>query len=203
MTSSAIDGFRHQFLGVADSTFAFRTDLQRRLREIDRKALNAQILVKRHGKALIGYGVVAQSFREGAQQLQSASILVQQAIEPLIYGFMRTLQGTQQTDKLQNLPESVRSLAPHLMVTLAQHQRAIEEDARRTARDAQRLMQALGRFQSVVAEIEYVVVNGRIEAALKGSGQAALAQVSADMDKAIRHVRELLRTYRDHVDPLF
>ena len=203
MTSSAIDGLRHQFIGVADATFAFRTELQRRLREIDRKALNAQVLVKRHGKALIGYGVVAQSFREGAQQLQSASLLMQQAIEPLLLGFMRTLRDTQQIDKLQNLPESVRSLAPPLKVTLAQHQRGLEEDARRTARDAQRLLQAISRFQSVVAEIEYVVVNGRIEAALKGSGQAALAQVSADMDKAVRQVRELLRTYRHQVDHLF
>jgi hypothetical protein len=203
MTHSAIDDLRRQFLGVADATFAFRTDLQRRLREIDRKALNAQILVKRHGKALIGYGVVAQSFREGAQQLQSASILVQQAIEPLMYGFMRTLRDTQQTDKLQSLPESVRRLAPHLMVTLAQHQRRLEENARGTTRDAQRLLQALGRFQTVVAEIEYVVVNGRIEAALKGSAQAALFQVSADMDKAVSQVRGLLRTYRDQIDHLF
>jgi len=203
MTSSAIDGLRHQFLDVADATFVFRTDLQRRLREIDRKALNAQVLVKRHGKELIGYGVVAQSFREGAQQLQSASLLVQQAIEPLMLGFLRTLRDLQNLEKFQGVSDSVREREPYLNNIIAQWQQGLKGNAAQTARDVQRLLQALGRCQSVVAEIEYVVVNGRIEAALKGSAQAALFQVSADMDKAVSQVRGLLRTYRDQVDHLF
>ncbi|WP_298290818.1 chemotaxis protein, partial [Thiomonas sp.] len=160
-TPNGFDHFRQQFLGIADATFTFRADLHRRLGEIDRKALNAQVLVKRRGKELMGYGVVAQSFREGAQQLQAASALVQQAIEPLMMGFMRTLRDTQQVDKLEGLPPAVRKLAPRLCEALQKHQRALEEGAVQTQRDIRQLQQALLRFESIVAEIEYVVVNGR------------------------------------------
>ncbi len=52
---------RSSLLGMADASFAFQVQLRQRLREIDRKALNAQLLVKRHGRGLAGYGVVAQS----------------------------------------------------------------------------------------------------------------------------------------------
>jgi hypothetical protein len=31
------------------------------------------VLVKRHGKELAGYGVVAQAFREGAQAMQTSA----------------------------------------------------------------------------------------------------------------------------------
>lgn len=202
MTSNTLDTLRTQFIGVADATFAFQIDLRRRLREIDRKALNAQVLVKRHGKELIGYGVVAQSFREGAQQLQNASATVQQAIQPLMLGFMQTLRDTQQIEKLAGLPENVRNQAPQIGSTMAHHQHLLEQGVTQTHRAAQRLYQTLSRFESIVAEIEYVVVNGRIEAALKGSAQATLAQVSSEMDKAVAHVRKLLRTYRDCVDSL-
>jgi methyl-accepting chemotaxis protein len=202
MTSNTLNNLRTRFIGVADATFAFQIDLRRRLREIDRKALNAQVLVKRHGKELIGYGVVAQSFREGAQQLQNASATVQQTIQPLMLGFMQTLRDTQQIDKLVGLPEDIRKQAPQIDSTIAEYQRALEQGATQTQHFAQRLNQALGRFESIVAEIEYVVINGRIEAALKGSAQATLAQVSSEMDKAVAQVRKILRTYRECVDGL-
>lgn len=202
MTSNTLDILRTRFIGVADATFAFEIDLRRRLREIDRKALNAQVLVKRHGKELIGYGVVAQSFREGAQQLQNASATVQQAIQPLMLGFMQTLRDIQQIDKLANLPESVRNQAPRIASTVALHLDLLEQWAAQTQRAGQRLYQALRRFESIVAEIEYVVINGRIEAALKGSAQATLAQVSSEMDLAVAQVRKILRTYRECVDSL-
>ncbi|CDW95013.1 MULTISPECIES: chemotaxis protein [unclassified Thiomonas] len=202
MTSNTLDILRTRFIGVADATFAFEIDLRRRLREIDRKALNAQVLVKRHGKELIGYGVVAQSFREGAQQLQNASATVQQTIQPLMLGFMQTLRDTQQIDKLVGLPEDIRKQAPQIDSTITDYQRALERGATQTQHSAQRLNQALGRFESIVAEIEYVVINGRIEAALKGSAQATLAQVSSEMDKAVAQVRKILRTYRECVDGL-
>jgi hypothetical protein len=202
MSTAELDTLRRRFIGTADATFAFQSDLQRRLREIDRKALNAQVLVKRHGKELIGYGVVAQSFREGAQQLQQASTVVQQAIEPLMLGFMQTLRDTQRIPKIMDLPEFIRQQMPHIAQTIADHQRNLDQDTAKSQRAAQRLDQALRRFESIVAEIEYVVVNGRIEAALKGSAQATLAQVSAEMDKAVAQVRKLLRTYRSCVDDL-
>ena len=188
------------FVGVADATYAFQGQLQRRLREIDRKALNAQVLVKRHGKDLAGYGVVAQAFREGAQQLQAAASDVQQAIHPLMLGFMQTLRDTHQIGKLQRLPETIRQLAPNLQRTVIEHTQRLEQRTEQSRRTSTGLRRALARFESVVAELEYVVVNGRIEAALKGDARAALAQVSTDMDNAVIQVRDLLRAYTEHIE---
>ncbi len=188
------------FVGVADVTFSFQGQLRRYLREIDRKALNAQVLVKRHGKDLAGYGVVAQSFREGAQQLQTAADEMQQAIHPLMLGFMQTLLDSYRIDKLEHLPETARQLAPGLQRAIEERQMQLETRTEQGRRASTRLRQALARFESVVAELEYVVVNGRIEAALKGDARAALAQVSSDMDKAVVQVRNLLRTYTDQIE---
>ena len=200
MISSNLVQLRDSFIGVADATYNFQGQLQRRLRKIDRKALNAQVLVKRHGKELAGYGVVAQSFREGAQQLQDAAGAVQRAIHPLMLGFMETLRDTQQIEKLEHLPESVRKQAPALHGAIRGYQRALRSRTEQSMRSGTRLRQSLGRFESVVSELEYVVVNGRIEAALKGDARAALAQVSADMDNAVAQVRELLREYVEHIE---
>ena len=188
------------FVGVADVTFSFQGQLRRYLREIDRKALNAQVLVKRHGKDLAGYGVVAQSFREGAQQLQTAADEMQQAIHPLMLGFMQTLLDSYRIDKLEHLPETARQFAPGLQRAIEERQMQLETRTEQGRRASTRLRQALARFESVVAELEYVVVNGRIEAALKGDARAALAQVSSDMDKAVVQVRNLLRTYTDQIE---
>ncbi|RPE70537.1 hypothetical protein EDC62_1019 [Tibeticola sediminis] len=200
MNLNAFDEQRRRFVSVADATFAFQGQLQRRLREIDRKALNAQVLVKRHGKDLAGYGVVAQSFREGAQQLQAVAHEVQQAIHPLMLGFMETLRASQRLTLLERLPENVRAAAPRLGLLASMRHEQMASHDEQSRRSASRLHQALGRFEAVVAELEYVVVNGRIEAALKGSAQAALQQVSMDMDKAVIQVRELLRAYREQID---
>lgn len=197
---TAVERLRQSFLGVADATFAFQGQLQRRLREIDRKALNAQVLVKRHGKELAGYGVVAQSFREGAQQLQDAATHVQKAIHPLMLGFMQTLRDTSHIDKLASLPDSVRRQAPALPAALQRHRAELEQRAEQSQHAGARLRQALARFENVVSELEYVVVNGRIEAALKGDARAQLAQVSADMDNAVAQVRDLLRQYVEHIE---
>ena len=195
-----VERLRQSFLGVADATFSFQGQLQRRLREIDRKALNAQVLVKRHGKELAGYGVVAQSFREGAQQLQDAATNVQKAIHPLMLGFMQTLRDTSHIDKLAALPDAVRRQAPALAAAMQRHRVELEHRAEQSQHAGARLRQALARFESVVSELEYVVVNGRIEAALKGDARAQLAQVSADMDNAVAQVRDLLRQYVEHIE---
>ncbi|MBW4048226.1 MAG: chemotaxis protein [Proteobacteria bacterium] len=200
MTSNTIVQLRNNFVGVADATFTFQRQLQRRLREIDRKALNAQVLVKRHGKDLAGYGVVAQSFREGAQQLQGAATDLQGAIQPLILAFMQTLRDTHQRDKLNALPDSVRKAAQGLQATLGEYEKKMVSHHDQSRRAGFKMRQALGRFESVVAELEYVVVNGRIEAALKGDGLASLAQVSSDMDNAVVQVRDLLRAYAEHIE---
>lgn len=200
MNIKSINELRISFIGVADATFAFQGALQRRLREIDRKALNAQVLVKRHGKDLAAYGVVAQSFREGAQQLQSAAQEVQLAIHPLMLGFMQTLRDTQQIEKMEQLPAAVRMRAYGMQRSLRQYQQQLDKRDEQSRRSGFKLRHALTRFQTVVAELEYVVVSGRIEAALKGEGRAALVQVSSDMDNAVAQVRDLLRNYIGHIE---
>ena len=197
--SIPLDRLRQGFLGVADATFGFQRQLQRRLREIDRKALNAQVLVKRHGKELAGYGVVAQSFREGAQQLQAAASEVQKAIHPLMLVSMQVLKDATQVRKLLLLPRSMSRHLPHLAATVDARRACQAEQSQRAGA---RLRSALDRFASVVAELEYVVVNGHIEAALQGGARAQLARVSADMESAVTQVSELLRHYLQHVEPI-
>ncbi len=191
---------RAGFIGVADVTYEFQGQLQRRLREIDRKALNAQVLVKRHGKELAAYGVVAQSFREGAQHLQHAAHEVQRAIQPLLLGFMQTLRDSQQVQKLGALSAELYRQAPGLNRALQGYRAQLQRRSTDSQRSVLLLRQALTRFQAVVMELEYVVINGRIEAALKGDARAALAQVSTDMDKAVVQVRELLRSYIERIE---
>ena len=190
---------RDSFIGVADATHTFQGLLHRRLREIDRKALNAQVLVKRHGKDLAGYGVVAQSFREGAQQLQAASSEVQQTIHPLMLGFMDALRNAQSLDRLLVLPERIQRL-PQLQAAIGRGETTLKQNTERSRRSGSRLRKTLEHFENVVAGLEYVVVNGRIEAALKGDARAALAQVSADMDLAVRQVRDLLAKYTQDIE---
>ena len=185
---------RENFIRIADATFAFQTELRTRLREIDRKALNAQVLVKRHGKQLAGYGVVAQSFREGAQRMQDAAADVRGAIQPLMSGFMHSLRESQIVDKL-----AARG-AGAARSTLEQSAQRRSTHVEQMRRSSDRLRQALERFDSVVAELEYVVVNGRIQASLKGDGQFALAQVSTDMDRAVILVRDMLHNYVENIE---
>ncbi len=193
-TATTLLDLRDNFIQIADATFAFQRELGKRLREIDRKALNAQVLVKRHGTQLAGYGVVAQSFREGAQRMQEAAAEVRGAIQPLMSGFMESLRESQVLEKL-----AARRVREDRQAS-AQHGPQRTSHVEQMRRAGMRLRQALGRFDSVVAELEYVVVNGRIEASLKGDAQFALAQVSTDMDRAVILVRDMLHNYVEQIE---
>lgn len=195
-----LDTLRDDFIAVADATYVFQGSLKRRLREIDRKALNAQVLVKRHGKDLAGYGVVAQSFREGAQAMQTAAEHVQRLINPLMLHFMETLRDAQQLGTLNHVRELTMEHCPALARKLRQHAEIQERHAANGRRAGQALNSALNRFQAVIAELDYVVVNGRIEAALKGAVNAPLSQVSLEMDRSVSGVQELLRDYREKIE---
>ena len=200
MDDPSLDTLRRDFIAVADATFAFQAALKRRLREIDRKALNAQVLVKRHGKELAGYGVVAQAFREGAQAMQDAADQVQQLISPLMLHFMETLRDMQQMDSLRHIRHLTAQHCPGLDQRLVERAEQRERHAAGGRRAGQALQAALDRFQAVIAELDYVVVNGRIEAALKGAVNAPLAQVSLEMDRSVSGVQDLLRGYREHIE---
>ena len=58
---------------IMDASYRTRRTIEHSLHEIDRRALNAMVLVKRHGNKLAGYGVVAQAFREQASHLKQAA----------------------------------------------------------------------------------------------------------------------------------
>jgi len=200
MDDHSIETLRRDFIAVADATYAFQGALKKRLREIDRKALNAQVLVKRHGKELAGYGVVAQAFREGAQAMQAAADQVQQLINPLMLHFMETLRDVQQMNSLRNIQNASTAHCPALAERL-RHQSDMQiRHAAGSRRAGLALNAALDRFQAVIAELDYVVVNGRIEAALKGAVNAPLSQVSLEMDRSVTGVQDLLRTYREQIE---
>lgn len=200
MDDNSLETLRRDFIAVADATYAFQGALKRRLREIDRKALNAQVLVKRHGKELAGYGVVAQAFREGAQAMQTSADQVQKLINPLMLHFMETLRDVQQMNSLRNIQNAATAHCPSLAERVRQYTELQDRHASGGRRAGLALNTALDRFQAVIAELDYVVVNGRIEAALKGAVNAPLAQVSLEMDRSVSGVQELLRTYREQIE---
>jgi hypothetical protein len=200
MDEQSIESLRRDFIAVADATYAFQRALKKRLREIDRKALNAQVLVKRHGKELAGYGVVAQAFREGAQAMQAAADQVQQLINPLMLHFMETLRDVQQLNSLRAIQSTATAHCPALAARLRHQAEMQQQHTAGSRRAGLALSAALDRFQAVIAELDYVVVNGRIEAALKGSVNAPLAQVSLEMDRSVSGVQELLRAYREQIE---
>lgn len=200
MDDQSLQTLRRDFIAVADATYAFQGALKRRLREIDRKALNAQVLVKRHGKELAGYGVVAQAFREGAQAMQTAAEQVQKLINPLMLHFMETLRDVQQIESLRSIHSIANEQCPALAERMRRHAEMQDRHAAGSRRAGLALNSALDRFQSVIAELDYVVVNGRIEAALKGAVNAPLAQVSLEMDRSVSGVQDLLRAYREQIE---
>ncbi len=77
---------------IMDASFRTRRMIEQSLHEIDRRALNAMVLVKRHGNKLASYGVVAQAFREQAVHLKEAATPLQHSIAPLVRVQMRILQ---------------------------------------------------------------------------------------------------------------
>jgi hypothetical protein len=71
-----------RIMSIMDASYHTRRTIERALHEIDRRALNAMVLVKRHGNKLAGYGVVAQAFREQAAHLKEAASPLQHSIAP-------------------------------------------------------------------------------------------------------------------------
>ncbi len=204
MTTEKERQLRRDFIDMADATSRFQLEIKRRLREIDRKALNAQVLVKRHGKDLSGYGVVAQSFREGAGAMQEAVDTVQEIITPLMSGRLDDLRAALELETLERTQDGMQGGTAGRCGGLESYHNRLEE--RRDVNEHEfreignSLLKALERFEEVVTELDYVVVNGRIEAALKSGSAAPLAQVSMDMYRAVSSVREVLRGYREQIE---
>ncbi len=193
---------------LADGSFHAKAALHRSLREIDRRALNAIVHVKRHGRRLAGYGIIAQAFREQAAELRSLLEAMQKLMRPLIYAQMEIVRDEQtwQMFKRLRVAERIDANASAHSYSLLDK---VEEKLRRKGHVHKLqmrtalldLIRAVGLLQECVSAQEYVVVNGRIEAALLlAEGGDLLMQVSADMAEAVAATRQAVERYRHQLE---
>jgi hypothetical protein len=187
---------------LIENTHEIQGRVRRSLREIDRRALNAMVLVKRHGDVLAGYGVIASAFREQAAKLQVAAETLQHGVEPLIQSSMRLLQIQQYSHSIQTM---LRSVGERISLgALPETERRWEADiAKEQVRIAQiivDLLRNLERFQEGIAEQEYVVTNGRIEAALVERSGVPLSRVSREMGSAVTEVRKAIAEWKQQLE---
>jgi hypothetical protein len=188
-----------RIMAIMDASHLTRRTIERSLREIDRRALNAMVLVKRHGNKLASYGVVAQAFREQAVRLKHAATPLQQSIAPLVRVHMHILQHSQFSEMFQRAAQAANGKATvveFLRNSRGNWQRNIEAEESEGLTILRRLIQTVIRLQEGIAEQEYVVTNGRIEAALSERTGAPLMRVSHEMGLAVAKVRDAIWRYR-------
>ncbi len=188
---------------IMDASYRTRRTIEKSLHEIDRRALNAMVLVKRHGTRLAGYGVIAEAFREQASILKESAGPLQQAIDPLVRAHMRILQHRRFSEMQVRTNEAMRRNGAAEAFTCRANGAwdsaitAAEIDALQVLR---RLMSTVIRLQEGITEQEYVVTNGRIEAALLENSGAPLMRVSHEMGLAVAKVREAVWVYRGELE---
>jgi hypothetical protein len=188
-----------RIMAIMDTSHLTRQTIERSLREIDRRALNAMVLVKRHGNKLASYGVVAQAFREQAVQLKHAATPLQQSIAPLVRVHMRILQHNQFSEMFRRTAEVAhgkRSVVELLSNSEGNWKRNVAAEEAEGLAILCRLIETVIRLQEGIAEQEYVVTNGRIEAALSDRSGAPLMRVSHEMGLAVAKVRDAIWKYR-------
>lgn len=191
-----------RIMKIMDASFHTRRTIEHSLHEIDRRALNAMVLVKRHGNKLAGYGVIAQAFREQAAHLQESASPLQHAIAPLVRAHMRVLQHQRYGELFRRTQGaqgngSSQGFICQSKVSLERSIASEEADALLILR---RLVQTVARLQEGIAEQEYVVTNGRIEAALSEQSGAPLMRVSHEMGVAVTTVRDAIWKYRSELE---
>ena len=192
-----------QIMRIMDASSRTRRTIERSLHEIDRRALNAMVLVKRHGNKLASYGVVAQSFREHAMVLKDAAAPLQQLVAPLVRSQLRILQHGGYTEIFHRAAELMQASGrdgDFLRGSEKSRQRGIDEDEAEGLAILRRLVKTVARLQEGIAEQEYVVTNGRIEAALSEQSGAPLMRVSHEMGLAVAKVREAIWKYRAELE---
>jgi hypothetical protein len=188
---------------IMDASFRTRRIIEHSLHEIDRRALNAMVLVKRHGNKLASYGVVAQAFREQAGHLKDAASPLQQSIAPLVRIQMRILQHRGYTDMFRRAEQrlgKVQSAHTFLRQSEGNWQRDIDAEDVKGLSILRQLVETVVRLQEGIAEQEYVVTNGRIEAALSAQSGAPLMRVSHEMGLAVAKVRDAIWKYRGELE---
>lgn len=193
-----------RLMRLADASHALDKTLASALREIDRRALNALVLVKRHGNALAGYGVVAQAFRERAASLKESAKEMQRHVSPLILSQMRALEHERLADSFLRIRTLMGDSACESLACTRHDWLVVAANEEKEAQVMlQQLLAAVDRIQAGIAEQEYVVVNGRIEAALSEGAGAPLSQVSRDMGAAVEIVSQAIRNYRNQLEESF
>jgi len=192
-----------RIMKIMDASYRTRRTIEKSLHEIDRRALNAMVLVKRHGTKLAGYGVVAEAFREQASSLKESAAPLQQAIDPLVRAHMRILQHQRFRDMQRRTTAAMPSNGTYEGFSCRAESgwdkaiAAAEADAVKVLR---RLVGTVVRLQEGIAEQEYVVTNGRIEAALSENSGAPLMRVSHEMGVAVAKVRDAIWQYRGELE---
>ncbi len=195
----------HKVMDVVDASFAARQSIETALREIDRRALNAMVLVKRHGNALAGYGVIAQAFRERAANLKESASHLQESIAPLIEAHMRILQHQRFVHSFKAMLDGTgvhTQACANIASTVDRWQKTIAQEETEARKTLSHLLETVQVLQEGIEEQEYVVTNGRIEAALSEGTGAPLMRVSRDMGEAVRTVAQAIRTYRHQLESL-
>ena len=192
-----------RIMQIMDASSRTRRTIERSLHEIDRRALNAMVLVKRHGNKLASYGVVAQAFREQAVHLKHAAAPLQQSVAPLVRVQLRILQHARFTEMFGRAAEMVKTNGlsiTFLAQSQANWQRNTEAEEAEGMMILRHLVETITRLQEGITEQEYVVTNGRIEAALSEQSGAPLMRVSHEMGLAVAKVRDAIWKYRAELE---
>lgn len=192
-----------QIMRIMDSSSQTRRTIERSLHEIDRRALNAMVLVKRHGNKLASYGVVAQSFREHAMILKDAAVPLQHLVAPLVRSELKILQNAGFDEifrRAAGMMQDNDRYQEFLQQWKVNRQQSIGSEETEGLSILRRLVKTVERLQEGIAEQEYVVTNGRIEAALSEQSGAPLMRVSQEMGLAVSKVREAIWKYRAELE---
>ena len=192
-----------RIMRIMDASSDTRRIIELSLHEIDRRALNAMVLVKRHGNKLASYGVEAQAFREQAAQLKNAAAPLQESIAPLVRVQMRVLQQARFAEVFQRTAALVRANGDaKAFISKAEQngRRNTEGEEAEGLTILRRLVETVTRLQEGITEQEYVVTNGRIEAALSEQSGAPLMRVSHEMGLAVAKVRDAIWRYRSELE---
>jgi len=188
---------------IMDASSRTRRTIERSLHEIDRRALNAMVLVKRHGNKMASYGVVAQAFREQAVHLKNAAAPLQQSVAPLVRAQLRILQQARLTEMFRRTAELMKAngrSSTFLSQSQVNWRRNVEAEEAEGIGILRHLLDTVTRLQEGIAEQEYVVTNGRIEAALSEQSGAPLMRVSHEMGLAVSKVRDAIWRYRAELE---
>lgn len=194
-----------RIMQILDASSATRRIIDRSLHEIDRRALNAMVLVKRHGNKLASYGVVAQAFRDQAVQLRDSAAPLQQSVAPLVRVQLRALQQARLAEvfcRATGILQAKGLSSAFLSQSEVNWQRDTGADEAEGTIILQRLIETVVRLQEGITEQEYVVTNGRIEAALSEQSGAPLMRVSHEMGLAVAKVKDAIWKYRAELEEI-